>query len=95
VLLLKLALSLEICGQYCKTFLSIKARLHWRNFFVKASATATDFKDYKLVLATFGDTTLIRLFLFHAALSKVAKASTLSVTVADVFKINFAKENTI
>jgi len=92
VLLLKLALSLEICGQYYKTSLSIKARLHWLHFLVKASAIAT---DYALVLPTLGDTTLIRLFLFHAALPKVAKASTLSVTVAGVFKINFAKENAI
>jgi hypothetical protein len=55
------------------------------------SETAT---DYILALGTLGDVTQIGSFMFYAALSKVAKPSTLSVAVAGIIMLNFTNENT-
>jgi hypothetical protein len=60
------------------------------NVLSKRSVTAT---DTVLALATLADATEIESFLFYAANPKVAKASTLSVAVADVIVLNFANEN--
>jgi hypothetical protein len=64
--------------------------MHISDFLVKASATAT---DYLLALATLSDATQIGPFLFYAAPPKVAKASTLSVTITVIIALNFANGN--
>ncbi len=49
--------------------------------------------DYLIALATLGDATQIGSFLFYAAPPKVAKASTLSVTITVIIALNFANGN--